>query len=181
LAGQGHYATAVVDRRDRHLRLARRAGPAASPPQAGSRRRVTSTPTATISPPAGCAFPLPSKSSVQLLPCATIFTDSETVHHASVSMRFMRTPNAHRCISQRRPNRRAPVAKKSARPVTRMTIGRHCMRSPPHDLPSWACRFHFGSSYNCGSTTDIAGLRIWAIAQSRCAPARCAGAEPRGR
>ena len=102
----------MVDRRDRHLRLARRAGPAASPPQAGSRRRVTSTPTATISPPAGCAFPLPSKSSVQLLPCATIFTDSETVHHASVSMRFMRTPNAHRCISQRRPNRRAPVAKK---------------------------------------------------------------------
>jgi hypothetical protein len=37
--------------------------------------------------------------------------------------------------------------KQSARPATRMTIGRHCMRRPPHDLLSWACRSHFRSSF----------------------------------
>jgi hypothetical protein len=52
--------------------------------------------------------------------------------------------------------------KQSARPATRMTIGRYCMRRPPHDLLSWACRFHFRSSSNCGSTTDVAELRICA-------------------
>jgi hypothetical protein len=31
----------------------------------------------------------------------------------------------------------------SARPAMRMTIGRHCMRRPSHDLRSLACRFHF--------------------------------------
>jgi hypothetical protein len=53
--------------------------------------------------------------------------------------------------------------KQSARPATRMTIGRHCMRRPPHDLLSWACRFRFRSSFDCGSTTDVAELRICAM------------------
>jgi len=53
--------------------------------------------------------------------------------------------------------------KQSAQPATRMTIGRQCMRRPPPDLLGWACRFHFRSSFNCGSTTDVAELRICAI------------------
>jgi hypothetical protein len=71
---------------------------------------LTSTPTTTISTPAGRAFPLPSKSSVQCLLHAAIFPDSETVHHTSVRMRFMLTPVARHCIGQLSPNRRAPVA-----------------------------------------------------------------------
>jgi hypothetical protein len=35
------------------------------------------------------------------------------VHHTSVLIRFMRTPITQRCIGQRRPNRRAPVANKA--------------------------------------------------------------------
>jgi hypothetical protein len=57
--------------------------------------------------------------------------------------------------------------KQSARPATRMTIGRHCMRRPPHDLLSWACRFYFRSSFNRRSTTGAAELRICANFQSR--------------
>jgi hypothetical protein len=106
---------------------------------------LTSTPTTTISTPAGRAFLLPSSSSTQRLLHATIFPDSEIVHHTSVRMRFMRTPIAHRCIgTTAEPS--CARCKQSARSATRMTIGRHCMRRPPHDLLSWTCRFHFRSS-----------------------------------
>jgi hypothetical protein len=51
--------------------------------------------------------------------------------------------------------------KQSARPATRMTIGRYRMRRPPHDLLSWACRFHFrfssGGSSGVGSPLFVAG------------------------
>jgi hypothetical protein len=58
--------------------------------------------------------------------------------------------------------------KQSARPAKRMTMGRHCMRRPPNDLLSWACRSHFGSSFNCGRITDVAELCSCPIATSRC-------------
>ena len=58
-------------------------------------------------------FPLQSSSSVQRLPCTTIFRGSETMHHTTVRMRFIRMSRAHRCIGQRRPNRRAPVANRA--------------------------------------------------------------------
>jgi hypothetical protein len=56
-------------------------------PPAGdfSRRLVTSTPTTTISTTAGRAFISPSKSSVQRLLHATIFPDSEALHHTSIA------------------------------------------------------------------------------------------------
>jgi hypothetical protein len=117
-------------------------------------------------PADGGAFTSQSKSSVQRLRCATIFPDSETLHDTSARMRFPRTPIAHRCIGQRRPNRRA-CCKQGALPATRMTIGQHCVRRSPHDLLSWACRFHFRSSFNCGSTTDVAELRIVPAADLR--------------
>jgi hypothetical protein len=60
------------------------------------RRPLTSTPTTTISTPAGRAFPLQSSSSAQRLLRATIFPDSKTVYHTSVRMRFMRAPIAQR-------------------------------------------------------------------------------------
>jgi hypothetical protein len=53
--------------------------------------------------------------------------------------------------------------KQSARQAMPMTIGRHCKRRPPHDLRIRGCRFYFGSSFNCGSTTDVAELRIRAM------------------
>jgi hypothetical protein len=74
---------------------------------------LTSTPITTIGTPAGHAFLLPSKSSVQRLLCATIFPSSETVHHTSVRMRFMRTPIGHCGIGQRWPSRPAPVANRA--------------------------------------------------------------------
>jgi hypothetical protein len=82
---------------------------------AGSLTRcpLTSTATTTISTPAGRAFPLPSKSSVQSLLHATIFPDSKTELRTSVRMRFMRTPIAHCCIGQRRPKRHASVANRA--------------------------------------------------------------------
>jgi hypothetical protein len=39
-------------------------------------------------------------------------------------------------------------SKQSARPATRMTIGRHCMRRPLHDLVSWGCRFQDSRTAN---------------------------------
>ena len=74
---------------------------------------LTSTPTTTISTPAGRAFLLPSRSSVQSLLHATIFPSSETVHHTSVRMRCMRTPIDHCGIGQRRPKHRALVANRA--------------------------------------------------------------------
>jgi hypothetical protein len=127
-----------------------------------SRRLVTSTPTTTISTPAGRAFPLPSKSSVQSPLHATIFPDSETVHHRSVRMRFMRTPNAQPLHRSTTAEPSCARCRQRARPATRMTIGLHCMRRPPHDLLSWACRFHFRSSFNCGRITDVAEFLICA-------------------
>jgi hypothetical protein len=41
-------------------------------------------------------------------------------------------------------------------------IGRHRVRHPPHGLLIWGCRFHFRFSFNDGSTTDVAALRICA-------------------
>ena len=40
--------------------------------------------------------------------------------------------------------------KKCAGLAMRMTIRQNCMRRPPRDLLSWACRFHLRSSFNCG-------------------------------
>jgi hypothetical protein len=44
---------------------------------------------------------------------ATIFPSSETVPHTAVRLRFMRRPIAHRCIGQRRLNRRADVTNRA--------------------------------------------------------------------
>jgi hypothetical protein len=83
-------------------------------PAGDFKRGLTSpTPPAISARRAGRAFPLPSRSSVQRLPCATIFPSAETAHPTSVPMRFMRTPIAYRCIGQRRPNRPAPVANRA--------------------------------------------------------------------
>jgi hypothetical protein len=116
---------------------------------AGSLTRcpLTSTPTTTISTPAGRAFPLPSKSSVQRLRCATIFPDPENCgsHVAHAVHAHVDCPPLHRSTTIEPSFARC---KQSARPATRMTIGRHCMRRQPHDLLSWACRFHFRSSFN---------------------------------
>jgi hypothetical protein len=67
----------------------------------------------TCAPADGRAFISPSSSSGQSLLHATIFSDSKTVHQTSVRMQFMRTLIADRCIRQRRPNRRAPVANRA--------------------------------------------------------------------
>jgi hypothetical protein len=53
--------------------------------------------------------------------------------------------------------------KQSARPATRMTIGRHCMRRPTQDLLILGCRFHFRLSFNNDRITDAAALRICTI------------------
>jgi hypothetical protein len=69
------------------------------------------------------------------------------------------------CSSPRWPTVTEPSCarcKQSARPAARMTIGRHCMRRPPHDLLGWACRFHFRSSFNCGRIADVAEFLICA-------------------
>jgi len=47
-----------------------------------------------------------------------------------------------------------------ARPSTRMTIGRHYVRRPPHDLLIFRCRFHFRLSFNNGLKSDIAPCRF---------------------
>ena len=74
------------------------------------------------------------------------------------------TIHAHAdCSPQHRSTTAEPTyarCKQSARPAKRMTIGRHCMRRPAYNLLSWACRFHFRSSLNRGSTTDVAELCI---------------------
>jgi len=124
---------------------------------------VTSTPTTTISTTAGGAFISPSSSSVQSLLHATIFPSSETVLRTSAELQFHCTPIAQRCIGQWPPNRHIRC-KQCARPAMRMAIGRHWMRRPPRDLLSWACRLHFRSSFNCGTTIDVAELRICAKA-----------------
>src|SRR5216683_371389 len=73
---------------------------------------------------ASVAGVLPSRracESPQRLLHATIFPSSETMHHTSVRMRFLRAPIAHRCVGQGPPNRRAPVAKQCARPDRKST------------------------------------------------------------
>jgi len=52
--------------------------------------------------------------------------------------------------------------KQCARPAMRMAIGRHCVRRRPHDLRILGCRLHFRCSFNSGSITDVATLRICA-------------------
>jgi hypothetical protein len=44
----------------------------------------------------------------------------------------------------------------------RMTIGRHCVFRPTHDLLILGYLVHFRNSFNSGSITDVAALRICA-------------------
>jgi len=57
--------------------------------------------------------------------------------------------------------------KRCTRPATRMTIGRHYKRRPSQDLLIWGCRFHFRLSFNSGSISDIAALRICARTRAK--------------
>jgi hypothetical protein len=129
-------------------------------PAGDFKRGLTSpTPPAISARRAGRAFPLPSRSSVQRLPCATIFPSAETAHHTSVP-----AIHAHAdCLPLHRSTTAEPSCarcKQSARPATRMTIGRHCMRRPSYDLLSWGCRSHLRSSFNCGRITDVVEFLI---------------------
>jgi hypothetical protein len=132
------------------------------------RGRVTSTPTTTISTPAGRAFPLPSKSSNRAIEPSTStlrYDISRLQNCASHASAYAIDAHADCSLLHRSATAEPSCGRcqQSALPATRMTIGRYCMRRRPHDLPSWASQFHFRSSFSCGSTTDVAELRIWAV------------------